>query len=200
MSERYLIVGLGNPGKKYENTRHNIGFKVVEELARRYTLNFGKTERKAITADGLIREQRVLLAKPQTYMNASGEAVRALVDFYRIEVPRILVIHDELDIPLGTLRLRQKGSAGGNNGIKSIIQHIGTQEFDRIRCGIGRPPGRMDPKDYVLKPFAGDDAITAQIEIDRAADAVETWLTNGMEFAMNRFNGSIEEIGQNNPA
>ncbi len=190
---RYLIVGLGNPGSKYEKTRHNIGFWVVDELARRYGLSFGKTERKAITADGLIKEKRVLLAKPQTFMNVSGEAVRALVDFYQIDLPHILVIHDELDIPLGALRLRQKGGAGGQNGVKNIIQHLGTQEFNRVRCGIGRPPGRMDPGAYVLKPFAGDDAITAQIMMERAADAVETWLTEGIDLAMTRHNGSVDD-------
>lgn len=190
---RYLIVGLGNPGNKYEKTRHNIGFWVVDELARRYGLSFGKTERKAITADGLIKEKRVLLAKPQTFMNVSGEAVRALVDFYQIDLPHILVIHDELDIPLGALRLRQKGGAGGQNGVKNIIQHLGTQEFNRVRCGIGRPPGRMDPGAYVLKPFAGDDAITAQIMMERAADAVETWLTEGIDLAMTRHNGSVDD-------
>lgn len=193
MANRSLIVGLGNPGPKYENTRHNIGFWVVDELARRYGMTFGKTERKAITADGLIREKRVLLAKPQTFMNASGEAVRALVDFYKIEVADILVIHDDMDIELGTLRLRLKGSAGGQNGVKSIIQHLGTQDFNRVRCGIGRPPGKMNPADYVLKPFAGDDAITAKILTERAADSVETWLTQGIELAMTRHNGNIDE-------
>ena len=127
MSERYLIVGLGNPGQKYEKTRHNIGFRVLDELAARFNLSFGKTERKAKTADGLILNKRVLLAKPQTYMNSSGEAVRALVDFYGIELDHVLVVHDHLDIPLGMLRLRMKGGAGGQNGVKSIIQHLGTQ-------------------------------------------------------------------------
>lgn len=192
MVNRYLIVGLGNPGKKYENTRHNLGFWVVDELARRYSLSFAKTERKSVTADGLIGERRVLLAKPQTYMNASGEAVRALVDFYQIDLTHLIVIHDDIDLPLGTLRLRPGGSAGGQNGIRSIIQHLGTQEFCRVRCGVSRPPGRMDPAAYVLTPFAGDDAITARILTERAADAVETWLTDGIELAMTRHNGNVE--------
>lgn len=193
MPERYLIVGLGNPGKKYDKTRHNFGFMVVEELARRYGMSFGKTERKAKTADGLIREKRVLLAKPQTYMNESGLAVRKLVDFYKIELDHLIVAHDDLDIPLGTLRLRGMGGAGGQKGVRSIIQHLGTQEFSRVRCGIDRPPGRMDPTDYVLRPFAGDDAITANIVVDRAADAVETWLIDGIDLAMTRHNGQVEE-------
>lgn len=193
MSNRYLIVGLGNPGPKYEKTKHNIGFWVVDELARRYGLSFGKAERQAVTADGLIKQKRVLLAKPQTFMNASGKAVRALVDFYKIETENLIVVHDELDIAFATLRLRQKGSAGGQNGVKDIIRHLGTQEFARVRCGIGRPPGKMDPGAYVLKPFGGDDAITAHLLMERAADAVETWLTDGIELAMTRHNGSIEE-------
>lgn len=190
---RYLIVGLGNPGREYENTRHNIGWMVLDELARRYGLSFGKKERKASLADGLIREKRVLLVKPQTYMNLSGEAVRALVDFYKVELEQVLLISDDLDIPLGTLRMRPGGGAGGQKGIKSTIQHLGTQGFARLRCGIGRPPGKMDPAAYVLQPFKGDDEITVRIVIERAADAVETWLTAGIELAMSRHNGSIDD-------
>lgn len=195
MSERYLIVGLGNPGDKYEKTRHNMGFFVVDELARRHNLSFGRTERRARVADGIIADRRVLLAKPQTYMNASGEAVRSLVDFYRIDTDRIMVICDDLDIPLGTLRLRKGGGHGGQNGVRSIIQHLNTQDFQRARLGIGRPPGRMDPAAYVLKPFAGDDAILAAQVVDRAADAVETWLRDGIELAMTRYNGAIDPPG-----
>lgn len=193
MTNRYLIVGLGNPGREYENTRHNIGWMVLDELARRYGLSFGKKERKASVTDGLIREKRVLLAKPQTYMNLSGEAVRALVDFYKIELEHVLLISDDLDIPLGTLRLRSSGGAGGQKGIKSTIQHLGTQDFARLRCGIGRPPGKMEPAAYVLQPFKGDDEITVRIVIDRAADTVETWLMSGIELAMSRHNGSIDD-------
>jgi PTH1 family peptidyl-tRNA hydrolase len=193
MTDWHLIVGLGNPGSEYEQTRHNVGFRVVDELARRYNLVFGKKERKAVVATGLIRDRKVVLAKPQTYMNLSGEAVRALVDFYKVEVPRILIVADDLDIPLGTVRLRKFGSAGGQNGVKSVIQHLGTQEFNRLRFGIGRPPGKMQAKDYVLGVFKGDDAILAAEVIDRAANAVETWLTDGIELAMTRHNGSVDE-------
>lgn len=193
MTEWYLIVGLGNPGKDYEQTRHNVGFRVADELARRYGLAYGKKERKAVTATGIIRGKKIVLAKPQTFMNLSGEAVRSLLDFYKVELPRILVISDDLDIPLGTVRLRKSGSAGGQNGIKSVIQHLGTQEFSRLRFGIGRPPGKMQPKDYVLGVFQGDDAILAAQVVDRAADAVETWLTEGIELAMTRHNGNIDD-------
>jgi len=191
MSNLYLIVGLGNPGRQYEHTRHNVGWKVLDELARRHNLNFDKHEKKSMTASGWIGGQKVLLAKPQTYMNLSGEAVRGLVDFYKIDPARLLVISDDLDIPLGTLRLRKSGSAGGQGGLKNIIQHLGTDAFNRVRFGIGRPPGRMQPKDYVLQEFRGDEAIIAAEVVDRAADAVEVWLQEGIEAAMTRFNGDV---------
>lgn len=193
MTDFYLIIGLGNPGKEYADTRHNVGFRVVDELARRYGLAFGKKERKAAAASGVILGKKVILAKPQTYMNLSGEAVRALVDFYKIEVPRLLIVSDDLDIPLGTLRLRQSGSAGGQGGLKSIIQHLGTTDFNRLRFGIGRPPGRMEAKDYVLQTFKGDDTILVAQVVDRAASAVETWLTDGIELAMTGYNGSVDD-------
>lgn len=201
MSEnRYLIVGLGNPGTKYANTRHNFGFWVIDELAKRHNINVTKTERKALVGDGIINGKRVLLAKPQTFMNLSGESVRPLVDFYKIDPSQLIVAHDDLDIPLATLRLRKNGSAGGQNGIKSIIQHLGTQEFSRARCGIGRPPGKMDPAAYVLRPFEGDDAIIAQLVTSRAADAVEAWLHEGIDLAMTRYNGNIDEPKQKQDA
>ncbi|MCU0499243.1 MAG: aminoacyl-tRNA hydrolase [Anaerolineae bacterium] len=190
---RYLIVGLGNPGKQYEQTKHNVGFWTVDELARRHGLAFGKPERKAISADGLIGDRRVLLAKPQTYMNLSGESVRPLLDFYKIELDQVIVISDDLDLPIGTIRLRKGGSHGGQNGLRSIIQHLGTQEFNRVRIGIGRPPGRMEAAAYVLHPFEGDDAITMRLVIDHAANAVETWLKSGIDLAMTRHNGKIED-------
>ncbi|MBZ0298768.1 MAG: aminoacyl-tRNA hydrolase, partial [Anaerolineae bacterium] len=193
MSNLSLIVGLGNPGKQYEHTRHNVGWMVLDELARRHSLSFDKTEKKALTASGSIGGKKVLLAKPQTYMNLSGEAVRGLVDFYKIDLAQILIIEDDLDIPLGTLRLRQSGSAGGQGGLKSIIQHLGTNEFNRIRFGIGRPPGKMTPRDYVLQEFKGDDAILVREVVDRAVDAVEVWLRDGIEAAMTHFNGDIQK-------
>ncbi len=193
MTDWHLIIGLGNPGREYDDTRHNVGFRVVDELARRHQLTFGKKERKAVAATGVILGKKVILAKPQTYMNLSGEAVRALADFYKVELARILVIADDLDIPPGTVRLRKSGSAGGQGGMKNIIQHLGTQDFSRLRFGIGRPPGKMQAKDYVLGVFKGDEAILAAQMVDRAADAVETWLREGIEIAMTRHNGSIDD-------
>lgn len=189
----HLIVGLGNPGPKYAATRHNVGWHVLDVLAARHNLAFSKTEKKALTATGQIAGQRALLAKPQTFMNLSGEAVRSLVDFYKVDLARLLLIADDLDIPLGTLRLRPAGSAGGQRGLASVIQHLGTQDFSRLRVGIGRPPGRMDPAAYVLQPFTGDEVILAREATERAADAVELWLREGVEAAMSRFNGDIRD-------
>ncbi len=191
---RHVIVGLGNPGDKYAKTRHNMGFFTVDELTRRHNLSFGRTERKAKVADGLIAGKRVLLVKPQTFMNSSGEAVRALVDFYKLDADpeRLIVAYDDIDLALGTLRLRKGGGHGGQNGVRSVIQHLGGPDFARARMGIGRPPGRMDPAAYVLKPFAGDDAILAGQLVDRAADAIETWLREGIELAMTRHNGTVD--------
>jgi PTH1 family peptidyl-tRNA hydrolase len=145
-------------------------------------------------ADGTISGQRVLLAKPQTYMNLSGQAVRGLIDFYKLDVEQLIVAHDDLDVPLSHLRLRQSGSAGGQNGVKDIIRHLGTQDFKRARLGISRPAGKMDISAYVLQAFSGDDAITARLVVDRACDAIETWLKTDFETAMNRYNGSLDEI------
>jgi PTH1 family peptidyl-tRNA hydrolase len=185
-----IIVGLGNPGPRYENTRHNIGFRVVEELARKHGLSFTKTESRALVASGAILGKRALLAKPMTYMNISGDAVAPLARFYKVEPANLLVIADDLDIPPGTLRLRKTGSSGGQNGLKHIIERLGTQDIPRLRVGIGRPPGRMDAAAYVLTPFTkGDEEMTAVEAVDRAVKMIETWLTDGIDLAMSRYNG-----------
>ena len=189
MSGRRLVVGLGNPGRKYARTRHNIGWFVLDELARRHGLEFSRSAQGARLADGHIQGQRVTLAKPQGYMNRSGRPVRSLLRFWRIEPERLLVVLDDLDQPAGMLRLRAAGGAGGQRGLEDIIAQLGTREFSRLRLGIGRPPGRMDPVAWVLKPLQGDDAILAQEMAGRAADAVETWLRSGIEVAMTQHNG-----------
>lgn len=199
MADTYLIVGLGNPGKTYENTRHNIGWMVVDRLAKRHGLTVSKVEHKAQTGSGLIAGNKIILAKPMTYMNLSGDSVVPLAGFYKIPPERIIVLHDDLDIPFGTLRLRKGGSSGGQNGLKHILARFGTQEIPRVRMGIGRPPGRMNPADYVMIPFRGDDVITANELIDRAADSVETWLREGMDIAMNRFNPKTKETSAPQP-
>jgi len=193
MPETYLIVGLGNPGERYADTRHNVGFRVVEKLAQKHGLTFNKNEHHAQTASGTILGKRVLLAKPMTYMNESGNAVQPLVSFYKIEPDRILIVGDDIDIPLGTLRLRKSGSSGGQNGLKHILQRLGTQEIARARFGVGRPPGHKNAADHVLAPFKGDDEILAMEVRDRAVEAVETWLRDGIELAMTRYNGTVGE-------
>ncbi len=196
MSSKRLIVGLGNPGIKYAKTRHNIGFRVIDELVARHNLGAGRGEKRAQTWDVQIRGLRVKLAKPMTYMNRSGESVRQLMDYYDIPFSNLLVVHDDLDTPFGILRLRQSGGHGGQNGLRSIIQHLGSKDFARLRFGIGRPPGKMDPVNYVLQPFKIDDVIRANELAGRAADAVGVWLSEGIEQAMSRFNG--DAIGSKN--
>ena len=183
-----LIVGLGNPGPRYERNRHNIGFQIVDVLAAARRLSFDKMQFKARVVDGRIDEQRLLLAKPQTYMNGSGEAVQPLAAYYKVEPPDILVIFDDLDLPTGKLRFRPFGGAGGHNGMKSIIQRLGTDQFPRLRIGIDRPPGRMDPADYVLQDFSAAEEEVMVLVRDRAVAAVQAWLAEGLAVAMNQFN------------
>jgi PTH1 family peptidyl-tRNA hydrolase len=197
MSDRSLIVGLGNPGREYEKTRHNIGFRCVDAIAAAYGITVVRKQARALLGDGLIADHKVLLAKPQTYMNLSGEAVRALLDFYKIPLENLLVISDDMDIPLGTLRIRQKGGTGGQKGLKSITEHLGTQEFARLRVGIGRPPGRMEPADYVLQDFESADQILVIETLDRVIKSIETWLRFGIAIMMTRHNGTAEESARN---
>lgn len=193
----FLIVGLGNPGREYANTRHNIGFRCVDALAARHSLVFEDKKRsKAKIALGNIQGYRVLLAKPQTYMNLSGGAVQGLAAFYQIPPAQIMVIFDDLDLPVGTLRIRPKGGSGGHKGVTSIIQRLGTRDFPRIRVGIGRPDTPMDPASYVLRPFDGPEEAEVAGAVERVILTIETWLTDGIDPAMNRFNGSPEDIAQ----
>ena len=189
MAEKRLIVGLGNPGAKYEKTRHNVGWRVIDELVHRHNLGSGRKERRAQTWDGAIGDERVKLVKPLTYMNRSGESARALMDYYDIASENLIVVHDDLDTPFGKLRLRKSGGHGGQKGLRSIIQHLGDNAFARVRFGIGRPPGKMQPVDFVLQRFKGGDAILADEVAVRAANAIEVWLSDGIEAAMSQFNG-----------
>ena len=155
MSEKnpFLIVGLGNPGPDYRHNRHNVGFMAIDALARALDIPIQRVELRALVGKGLLDGQRVILAKPQTFMNKSGQAVASLARFYKIPVDQILVVHDDLDLPFGNLRLRPEGGTGGHKGMDSIMNRLGTREFPRLRVGIGRPPGRMDPADFVLHDF-----------------------------------------------
>ncbi len=184
-----LIVGLGNPGSEYASHRHNIGFRVVQALAEAHGLTFARRKSaKARVAEGRVGCRQVLLAKPQTFMNLSGKTVGRLSRAHEIPSERILVIFDDLDLPLGRLRLRPEGGSGGHRGMRSIIETLGTQAFPRLRVGIDRPPGSMDPADYVLEPFGEEEAALAGEAVERAVAAVECWLSEGIVAAMDRFN------------
>lgn len=185
--ERFLIVGLGNPGREHRANRHNIGFMAVDRLAERYGISMGKVQNKAITGNGRIGAQSVILVKPQTYMNRSGDAVGPLARFYKVPPANVLVVYDELDLPFGSVRLREKGGSGGHNGMKSLINHLGS-DFPRLRLGIGRPPGRMPPSAWVLQDFGKDESETANAMLDTAVAAVETFLSDGINLAMTRHN------------
>ncbi|MEM7031127.1 MAG: aminoacyl-tRNA hydrolase [Chloroflexota bacterium] len=184
----WLIVGLGNPGPKYAGTRHNIGFQVVNQLAEETGLRFDDQRNKSILARGRIDDISVALMKPLTFMNKSGEAVGAIARFYKIPPAHILIIYDDLDLDSAKLRLRLKGGSGGQKGMKSIIQHLGGQDFPRMRVGIGRPPGRMPVEAYVLQKFSNDEWVTMRQTIDDAIGAIRLLIADGVEKAMNRYN------------
>lgn len=183
-----LIVGLGNPGREYELTRHNIGFMAIDELAKRWNISLNEQKFKGVFGAGFVNGEKVILLKPLTYMNLSGESIRPLMDYYKIDVEDFVVLYDDLDIPVGKLRLRMKGSAGGHNGVKSTISHLGTQEFQRIRMGIDRPKNGMRVVDYVLGRFTSEEIPDVNHSIEKAADACEEWLNKPFLQIMNTFN------------
>lgn len=186
----WLVVGLGNPGEKYENTRHNVGFLTVDELAERARVPVQKLKHRALTNTLEVGGVKVLLMKPVTYMNLSGEAVGEAARFYKLPPERVLVISDDVSLPLGKLRIRKGGSAGGHNGLKNIILHLGTDQFPRLRVGVGeKPHPDYDMADWVLGKFTGEDKKTMDAAVKRAADAIECILAEGLDKGMNRFNG-----------
>jgi PTH1 family peptidyl-tRNA hydrolase len=187
----FLIVGLGNPGEEYAKNKHNVGFQSVKYLADRHGLSFNEKLHKARVATGMIRGQRVVLAKPFTYMNESGQSVAALVRWYKLDpASELLVIYDDLDLPFESIRIRANGSAGGQNGMKSIIQLLGTANIPRVRVGIGRPPAGWQVKDYVLSNWSREQTEKLPAVYSRVADAVETFISDGLTLAMTRFNAN----------
>ncbi|MBI2873227.1 MAG: aminoacyl-tRNA hydrolase [Chloroflexi bacterium] len=183
-----VIVGLGNPGRQYDATRHNVGFWCMDELARRHGMQFERRHRLALIAQGQIAGGPVVLAKPRTFMNRSGEAVRYLLDRFHSVPGELLVINDDMDLPAGKLRLRPRGSSGGHHGLDSIIAQVGTQEFPRVRIGVGRPPSTAEGVEHVLGGFSRTERALVDDAIRRAADAVEAVLSQGIDVAMNLFN------------
>lgn len=187
-----IIAGLGNPGKEYEKTRHNTGFMTLDALAKKYGIDVTEKEHKALVGKGIIEGQKVILAKPQTFMNSSGESIRELVDYYKPDVNTgLIIIYDDITLDVGSIRVRKKGSAGGHNGMKSIISHLGSEDFQRIRVGIGEKPEKMDLADWVLGHFLKSDLDTLDDAIIDAMEAVLLLMNGEVDEAMNRFNKKV---------
>lgn len=185
----YVIVGLGNPGRQYQNTRHNIGFDVVDAIALKNNITVGERKHKALIGKGFVGGQKAVLVKPQTYMNLSGESVREVIDFYKIdEKSELIVISDDVSLDVGQIRIRKKGSAGGHNGLKNIILHLGHDEFQRVKMGVGEKPAGYDLADYVLGHFPKEEREMMDESVKRAADAVEAMVADGTDAAMNQYN------------
>lgn len=187
----YMIVGLGNPGDKYKSTRHNVGFCSIDRIAADYGISLNENKHKAVCGKGIIAGQKVILAKPQTFMNLSGESVRELVDYYKVdEETELIVIYDDISLDVGQLRIRKKGSAGGHNGIKNIILHLSGDVFPRVKVGVGNKPAGYDLADYVLGRFSGEEQKTMDETFGRVSKAVECMITEDVDVAMNKYNGS----------
>jgi PTH1 family peptidyl-tRNA hydrolase len=185
----YIIAGLGNPGPRYANTRHNIGFIALDMLAEKLGIKVTKIKHKALIGEGTLAGEKIILAKPQTYMNLSGESILDLKSWYKVEDSRIIIIYDDIDLDVGVLRIRPSGSAGTHNGMRSIIYQLQSQDFPRVRLGIGRPPEGWDLKDYVLSTFRDDEIPKLKDACQRAVEGVELIITKGVNYAMSRCNG-----------
>jgi len=189
MTETYLIVGLGNPGREYRETRHNVGFMLLDRLTVKLNARFTRLQSMALVASANYQERKIILAKPQTFMNLSGQSVQGLMHFYKLPLENLLIAHDDLDLPVGTIRIRPDGGSAGQKGMMSSIERLGTDEFPRLRLGIGRPTGHMEAPDYVLQDFSKADLTIISETLDRAMGAVLEFVVNGLDIAMNRFNG-----------
>lgn len=188
----FLVVGLGNPGREYKDNRHNVGFMLIDHLTVRLDARLSRMQAKALVGSVKYEGNKIIFAKPQTYMNLSGQSIQGLTRFYKLPLENMIVAHDDLDLPFGAIRIRPGGGPGGQKGVASTIERLGTKDFRRLRIGIGRPPGRMDPAAYVLQNFAQADLIMLSEILDHAADAVLTFITDGLNAAMNKFNGEIQ--------
>jgi len=189
----FLLIGLGNPGREYKDTRHNFGFMLIDRIAVRLNARGMKVQSKAIVMNTTHEERKLILAKPQTFMNLSGQSVQGLVHFYKIPLTNVMILSDDLDIPFGTVRIRASGGPGGQRGLSSILEKLGTKDVPRMRLGIGRPPGRMDPSAYVLQNFSRDEMQTLSEVLDHGVEATLAFVTHGLNKAMNEFNGDVRD-------
>ncbi len=192
-ADTYLLIGLGNPGREYRDNRHNFGFMLIDRLCIRLNARGMRLQSRAIVTSAQYEGRKLLLAKPQTYMNLSGQSIQGLAHFYKLPLDQLLVAHDDLDLPFGTLRVRPGGGPGGQKGVASAIERLGTRDFARLRLGIGRPPGRMDPADYVLQDFSREELKLVSEILDHAADAALCFVMDGLEKTMNKYNGEVRE-------
>ncbi len=188
----FLIVGLGNPGRGYRHHRHNVGFMLLDQLAHDLDVRFARRKAKALIADSRLAGRRAILAKPQTFMNLAGQSVAPLVRFFQVPLTQLLVVCDDLDLPRGVLRFRPGGGSAGHRGLRSIFDALGSQDFPRLRIGIGRPPGSMDPADYVLEDFDPDERAVIDAAIARGIEGITLFISQGIEAAMNRCNGPVD--------
>ncbi len=186
----FLLIGLGNPGREYRENRHNIGFMMIDRLAADLGVKLTRVQNRALTGSGMLGQAKVILAKPQTYMNLSGESASGLMRFYKVPAEHLMVVYDDIDLPFGVLRMRPGGGSAGQKGIQSIIERIGSQEFPRLRFGIGRPAGSKGGAGYVLKDFSGEEQKEMPFMLDAAVAALRLFVTDGLDAAMNRYNGS----------
>jgi PTH1 family peptidyl-tRNA hydrolase len=198
MIETFLIVGLGNPGREYRETRHNVGFMLLDRLAVKLNARFTRLQSRALVASATyapkmegMGERKIILAKPQTFMNLSGQSVLGLIHFYKLPLTSLLVVHDDLDLPIGAIRIRPDGGSAGQKGMISILERLGTDDFPRLRLGIGHPPGQMQAPDYVLQDFSNADMTVISETLSRAVEAVLIFINEGLEAAMNKYNGII---------
>ena len=185
----YVVVGLGNPGKQYENTRHNVGFNVIDILAKEYDISVTKIKHKALIGEGRIGSEKVLLVKPQTYMNLSGETLIDIYKYYKVDLDNIIVIYDDIDLDVGKLRIRKKGSAGTHNGVRSIVKCLGSGDFPRVRVGVSKPMKGQDLADFVLSRFRKEEQADLEIGLEKAYKAVEAMIKENVDIAMNKYNG-----------
>ncbi len=201
MDDIYLLVGLGNPGREYAQTRHNVGFRIADRLAGTLGVRFSRQQNQAFVASTARNGNKLVLAKPQTFMNLSGQSVSGLVRFFKVPLGNLLVCCDDIDLPMGTIRMRASGGSAGQRGMQSILEALGTKDIPRLRFGVGRPPGRMDAADYVLRNFDDFEEGTVPIIVEKAVQAALTFIDSGMTEAMNRFNGASlnEDAEPNSP-